>query len=263
MMRPLGESAVVVSFGDTPGEETRRAIRRYAAALAAHPLPWVKELVPAYTTLTVYYDPMMLYSAIRPGAGPELASSDRGQVRASGERYRDRDSEWGVLFASACEAIERLFASADAAVAEVSPRVVDVPVCYGGSFGPDLDTAASLCGLSETELIRLHSEAVYAVEMIGFVPGFPYLSGLPMQLAVPRRAVPRLSVPAGAVAIGGSQTGVYPLETPGGWHIIGRTPLRLFRPELESPALLAAGDLVRFQPVTADRYAEIERGERR
>jgi len=263
MMRPLGESAVVVSFGDTPGEETRLAIRRYAAALTAHPLPWVEELVPAYTTLTIYYDPMMLYSAIYFGVGPEPASSDRSQLKASSGRYRDRESAWGALFATACGAIERLFASADADVAEVSPRVVDIPVCYGGSFGPDLAEAASFCGLSETELIRLHSEAVYTVEMIGFVPGFPYLSGLPAQLAVPRRAVPRQSVQAGSVGIGGSQTGVYPLETPGGWHIIGRTPLRLFRPELESPSLLAAGDLVRFQPVTSDRYAEIERGERR
>lgn len=257
-MRPLGENAIVVSFGDSPGEGTRRAIGRSAAALAAQPMPWVKELVPAYTTLTIYYDPLMLYGM----AALESASNELMREEARSERYKERESEWGALFASACDAVERCLASADAEMSEESPRIVDIPVCYGGSFGPDLAEAASLCGLTETKLIRLHTEARYAVEMIGFAPGFPYLSGLPEQLAVPRRAVPRQSVPAGSVGIGGSQTGIYPLDTPGGWQIIGRTPLRLFRPELESPALLATGGEVRFQPISAERYAEIERAER-
>ncbi|MNC43291.1 Kinase A inhibitor [compost metagenome] len=129
------------------------------------------------------------------------------------------------------------------------PRLIEIPVRYGGRWGPDLEEAASLCGLTPAEWVRLHSGAEYRVLMVGFVPGFPYLDGLPEQLAVSRLATPRLKVPAGSVAVGGSQTGIYPLESPGGWRLVGWTPLALFRPGLEEPSLLRAGDRVRFVPV--------------
>lgn len=128
-------------------------------------------------------------------------------------------------------------------------RLIEVPVEYGGENGPDLSEVARHAGLSEDEVIRLHSEATYVVAFLGFAPGFPYFVGLPSSLACPRKKTPRLRVPAGSVAIGGEQAGIYPAESAGGWQIIGRTPLVLFDPEKESPALFAPGDRVVFLPV--------------
>jgi KipI family sensor histidine kinase inhibitor len=127
-------------------------------------------------------------------------------------------------------------------------RTIEIPVHYGGAFGPDLEEVAHYAGLAPAEVVSLHSEADYLVYFLGFSPGFPYLGGLPPKLATPRLAAPRSRVPAGSVAIGGSQTGVYPTDSPGGWRIIGRTALRLFHLEADPPALLRAGDHVRFVP---------------
>ena len=126
---------------------------------------------------------------------------------------------------------------------------MDIPVRYGGADGPDLDGVAYHAGLDADAVVRMHADAEYTVHMIGFAPGFPYLAGLPPQLATPRRASPRARVPAGSVGIAGSQTGIYPLSTPGGWRLIGRTDARLFRPAHEPPTLLAVGDRVRFVPI--------------
>lgn len=130
-----------------------------------------------------------------------------------------------------------------------TPRVVTIPVRYGGAAGPDLEDVARHCGLSPAAVIALHSQADYAVYCLGFQPGFAYLGGLDRRLHTPRRDTPRLAIPAGSVAIGGSQTGVYPLSTPGGWQIIGHTALPLFDPTTEAGALLQPGDTVRFLPV--------------
>jgi KipI family sensor histidine kinase inhibitor len=126
------------------------------------------------------------------------------------------------------------------------PRLIEVPVCYGAEFAVDLEAVAKHCGCAPNEVVARHSAGRYVVRCVGFVPGFPFLSGLPAKLATPRRATPRAAVPAGSVAIGGAQTGIYPLRSPGGWNIIGRTPLRLFDVTREPAALLAAGDRVRF-----------------
>jgi inhibitor of KinA len=133
-------------------------------------------------------------------------------------------------------------------------REVDLPVCYGGEFGPDLEELARFHGLTNQQLIDLHTEPAYSVYMLGFAPGFPYLAGLHRQLHTPRRSSPRAQVPAGSVGIGGAQTGVYPLATPGGWNIIGRTPLALFRPDDDVPSLLRPGDRLRFRPVGAAEF---------
>ncbi len=138
--------------------------------------------------------------------------------------------------------------------AEDAPRLVEIPVCYGSEYGPDLEDVAALHELTSAEVIRRHSAPPYRVQFLGFLPGFAYLSGLPPGLETPRRDTPRLSVPAGAVGIGGAQTGVYPLESPGGWQIIGRTPLILFDLNREPPALLRAGDRVRFVPISEETY---------
>jgi inhibitor of KinA len=134
---------------------------------------------------------------------------------------------------------------------------VDIPVCYGGDFGPDLDAVSSHTGLSTEEVVAIHGEPDYLVYMIGFAPGFPYLGGMSERLASPRRESPRAKIPPGSVGIAGSQTGVYPIETPGGWQLIGRTPLRLFRPERDEPSLLRTGDRVRFQAIDRAEYGDL------
>jgi inhibitor of KinA len=131
-----------------------------------------------------------------------------------------------------------------------APRTVEIPVCYGGEYGPDLEDVATIGGRSPAEVVAIHSSADYLVCFLGFSPGFPYLSGMPESIAASRLATPRNRVPAGSVAIGGRQTGVYPLASPGGWRLIGRTPLRLFQPDADPPVLLRMGDHVKFVPIS-------------
>ena len=138
--------------------------------------------------------------------------------------------------------------------ATVKPRLIEVPVCYDAEFAPDLETVAQHCGLAPNEVVARHAAARYGVRCVGFTPGFPFLGGLPSKLATPRRKSPRAAVPAGSVAIGGPQTGIYPLRSPGGWNIIGRTPLRLFDVMREPAALLRAGDRVRFVSIGREEF---------
>lgn len=137
-------------------------------------------------------------------------------------------------------------------------RTIEIPVCYGREFALDLEAMASLTGLTKGEIIQRHCSATYTVRMLGFMPGFPYLSGLPKELHAPRREQPRLEVPAGSVAIGGAQAGIYPVVSPGGWQIIGRTPLALFDPQRAEPALLNAGDRVRFVEISTAEFLRIQ-----
>lgn len=136
------------------------------------------------------------------------------------------------------------------------PRLIEIPVCYAPEFALDLEAVAEHCRLSPNDVVKSHAAACYRVRCVGFTPGFPYLSGLPPQLAMPRRATPRTSVPAGSVAIGGTQTGIYPLLSPGGWNIIGRTPLRLFDPARAPAGLVRAGDKVRFRAISALQFKQ-------
>ncbi|HET8547722.1 MAG TPA: 5-oxoprolinase subunit PxpB [Bryobacteraceae bacterium] len=153
------------------------------------------------------------------------------------------------------EAVEALAREADSLEMSVpAARTVEIPVCYGGDFGPDLGEVAEHCGLSIDRVIELHSSAEYLVHFLGFSPGFAYLGGMPEAIATPRLTSPRVRVEAGSVGIAGKQTGVYPLASPGGWRIIGRTPLRLFSLEQEPPALLAMGDRVRFRAIGSDEF---------
>ncbi|MGL5967672.1 MAG: 5-oxoprolinase subunit PxpB [Kluyvera sp.] len=151
--------------------------------------------------------------------------------------------------AQALDAIERLQRWWEESEAlEPESRFMEIPVVYGGEHGPDLAKVAELSGLTPKQVVELHASVDYVVWFLGFQPGFPYLGGLPERLAMPRRAEPRLQVPAGSVGIGGAQTGIYPLATPGGWQLIGRTPLALFEPNRDDPVLLHPGDSVRFVP---------------
>ncbi len=135
-------------------------------------------------------------------------------------------------------------------------RTVEIPVCYAEAFAPDLKALAAYLNLSVQDVIDLHTQPLYEVAMIGFVPAFPYLVGLPEQLYAPRHASPRLAVPAGSVGVAGRQTGIYPLETPGGWQLIGRTPIKLFRPDAEPPTVLQSGDMVKFYPISEREFFE-------
>jgi inhibitor of KinA len=137
---------------------------------------------------------------------------------------------------------------------ESKQRFVEIPVCYGGEYGPDLEAVAEYHHLSTSEVVEIHSKEEYLVYMIGFAPGFPYLGGMSEEIATPRRHSPRLSIPEGSVGIAGMQTGVYPISTPGGWQLIGRTPLELFCPNENPPTLLQSGDIVKFVPISLEEY---------
>lgn len=216
---PFGDSAVLIRVGDSIDEATYVRVRAVCAALERELPAAVVELVPSYAAVAVHYDPVV------------FASAPEGPFARMSSLLRERLTRLEI-------------------VAPPTGKVVEVPVRYGGEFGPDLDDVARRTELTADDVVRLHTLAEYTVYMIGFAPGFPFLAGLPEQLAVPRRDSPRVAVPAGSVAIGGRQAGIYPLSTPGGWRIIGRTSLRLFRPEVKPPTLLELGDRVRFVRAT-------------
>jgi inhibitor of KinA len=225
-IEPLGDSALLVRVVEKfEAEESLDAVLRAAQKLERAKISGVIELVPAYTTIGIFFDPV------------RIAGFD--DLRTNIERALQRDLESGLQ--------------------RVAASMIEVPVCYESEYGPDLDEVARHTGLSHDELIRRHSSASYRVSCVGFTPGFPYLSGLPTELATPRRASPRKEVPAGAVAIGGTQTGIYPRKSPGGWNIIGRAPLRLFDVERNRPALFQAGDRVRFRRISWDEFDGLSR----
>lgn len=223
---PAGDSALVVELGNAISPEINRRVRALDRALRAVSIPGIVEVLPTYRSLLVYYDPL----------------------RTSLEELQERI---GRLDVPEEEKEER------------GKRVVEVPVMYGGSYGPDLAHVAEYHRLRPDEVIALHSGTDYVVAMMGFTPGFPYLMGLPEQLATPRLQTPRRSVPAGSVGIAENQTGIYPIESPGGWNIIGRTPLRLFDVQREPPFLIGPGDWVRFVPISEEEYRRLEEEVRR
>lgn len=227
---PLGDTALLLEVGDAIDESTHRRVQAAWQALAAAPLPGVSELVPAYTSVTVFYDP---WKVVQAGAPEE------GIAGWLGEKVRER-------------------LKSPPKMEKFKGRTIEIPVCYGGEFGPDLGLVAKQARLSPEEVIKRHSKAEYLVYLIGFAPGFPYLGGLPKELATPRHAKPRMVVVPGSVGIAGQQTGVYPLATPGGWNLIGRTPVRLFTPEVDPPSLLRTGDRVKFRAVAREEFARLE-----
>jgi len=222
-LQTMGDTAYLVTFEGEPDAALLARVRAFAAGLAADRLEGVTEIVPAYGSVGVAYE-------------PERVPTSHGEL------------PWRVVG----EWLERHLAGKAASAPRQArrPREHKVPVVYGGEAGPDLAHVAAGAKLSADAVVKLHTGVTYHVAAIGFTPGFPYLLGLPNKLATPRRATPRLRVPAGSVGIGGSQTGIYPDETPGGWQLIGRTSMALFDPlRADSPALFAAGDRVRFTAV--------------
>ncbi|WP_339279746.1 5-oxoprolinase subunit PxpB [Paenibacillus sp. FSL W8-1187] len=223
---PAGDRALLLlppEDGSAPpeGEPLQRLLAHAAAWLEAAGWEWLEDAVPAYESVLAVYDPVRLQRG-RKGAVP---------WRLAQRLIEDRLAALPPL----PEAAER--------------AAIEIPVRYGGEHGPDLEQAARRSGMTPSAFIAAHSKPLYRVVMLGFLPGFPYLDGLPPELAQPRLDAPRPRVPAGSVGIGGAQTGLYPSESPGGWQLIGRTDVLLFDPGRERPALLAPGDRVRFVPV--------------
>ena len=230
---PLGDSALVVRvcerFEDAPEEtldEVLRAFQRIQNAV----IPEVIELAPAYISVAVFFDPV-------------------GVAKASGTQ--DGLFDW---LATKIHSVLTAVSARNGRRSSTAPRTVEIPVCYDSEFAPDLDHVAEHTKISPIEVVDLHSTGEYRAACIGFVPGFPFLTGLARKLATPRRDVPRKEIPPGSVGIGGTQTGIYPLRSPGGWNLIGRTPLKLFDPTKDPPALLRAGDCVRFRAITREEF---------
>jgi inhibitor of KinA len=216
------DQSLLVSFGAKIARPTHELVLKLLRLLESERVPGIRNLHPAYCSLLVKFDPLRLRHE---------------DLQAILERYLAR--------------VEN--------VALPEPRLVEIPVCYGGEYGPDLLDVCTLNKLAPAEIIELHSSPNYLVYFLGFVPGFAYLGELPKALVTPRLPTPRRKVPAGSVAIAGNQTGVYPVATPGGWRLLGRTPLAIFRPDRDALSLLAIGDHVRFVPISPEKFAALER----
>lgn len=212
-----GESCLVVELGNEIDLAVNRQVRALGLTLEQARVKGVLEAVPTYRSLAIYYDPLVV-----------SRDALKRQV--------------GLLYGSLGDHVDQ------------PSKMIEVPTVYGGEYGPDLEFVARHSSLSQDEVIRFHSESLYHVYMLGFMAGFPYLGDLSERLAVPRLSTPRLKVRAGSVGIGGRQTGVYPVESPGGWRIIGRTPVRLFDPSADVPTLLLPGDKVRFVRIEPQEY---------
>lgn len=217
---PVGDSAVSVRFAQVISPEVNQMVTNMMQSLEAQQIKGIKEFVPCYASLMIYYDPLQIsFQKI-----VEIIQNQEQSAYANTERQ----------------------------------RLITIPCLYGGEYGPDLEGVARYHGLTPQEVIDLHSSVIYRVYMLGFSPGFPYLGGLPERLVTPRLETPRAATPAGSIGIAGEQTGIYSLSTPGGWRIIGHTPVPLFAPDKqEQPFLLRAGDLIRFLPVTEQEYKEV------
>lgn len=220
---PTGDRAILVQFEQEISEEINRKVIMLAQYLTKSVIKGIEEWVPAYASLMIYYDPFII----------------------SYDELVNIISNFDLNVAS---------------VEETSSRIQNIPVLYGGDLGPDLIDVAKYNGLTPDEVIQLHSAPLYHVYMIGFSPGFPYLGGLNTRLHTPRLETPRIRVREGSVGIAGGQTGIYTLPTPGGWKLIGHTPIPLFQPEnVERPTLISAGDKIKFVPITIEEYEAIKR----
>lgn len=220
---PVGDSGLTVEFGNSIEPRINDRVLAFARAVEKLGLPGVVEVVPTYRSATVYVNPLLVDT---------MAMSDR--LRSLAETLPKRVTR--------------------------KARTIEIPVLYGGDFGPDLPELADSSRLPVKEVIRLHASVEYRVYMLGFSPGFPYMGRVPDSIATPRLPDPRAKVSAGSVGIAESQTGVYPQESPGGWRVIGRTPTRLYDPSRTNPFLLQAGDHVRFVPITRKVFDHLTHG---
>lgn len=222
--RIAGDRGLLVEYGETINPAVNQKVRSMTMVVEKNMPDGVKEIIPTYRSILVLYDPAVITPA--------------------------------TLQDTLIAMEERL-----SGIEIPPPKVVEIPVCYGEEFGPDIDYIGKSHDLTVEEVIRIHSEPEYLIYMVGFTPGFPFLGGLSDKLHTPRLETPRTSVPAGSVGIANNQTGIYPITSPGGWQLIGRTPLRLFAPERVNPFLYQAGDRIRFKPISPEEYARLAKEE--
>jgi len=220
-IKTAGDSSVLIEFGKSIDPDVNRRIAATVAMIREQHIEGIVDMIPTYCALLVNYDPrVILYDDLT-------------------ERLK------GVL---------KIEVSAGAG----KKKVFEIPVCYGGKYGPDLHVIAENAGLSEDEVVKIHSSSDYLIYMLGFLPGFTYLGGLDERIHTPRLKNPRVKIDAGSVGIGGSQTGIYPLDSPGGWNLMGMTPVKTYDPNRMVPILVEAGDYIRFVPVNEEEYLRIK-----
>ncbi len=216
-----GDRALSVQFGDSISPSVNAYVKGLCDLLSRKPVKGVTEFTPSYRAVLVSYDPLLL-------------SHD-------------------ALIKKINKLIPLILSSGGS-----EKKIFEIPVCYDGEFSPDMENVVNHSGLSREEIIKIHSGTDYLIYMIGFLPGFPYLGGLDERISTPRLKEPRTRIPSGSVGIGGAQTGVYPVDSPGGWQLIGRTPVKLYDPERAEPIVYSAGDYIRFKPVSIEEYYSIK-----
>ena len=216
-----GDSALLIEFGKEINPETNRKITAIVQLMREQHIEGIVDVIPAFCSLLINYDPRVLsYEVLKERMENLLKIETKTEITRK--------------------------------------RIFEIPVCYGGEYGPDIDNIAEHAGLSVNEVIKIHSSKDYLIYMLGFLPGFAYLGGMDEALATPRLDSPRSEIFEGAVGIGGEQTGIYPVASPGGWQLIGKTPLKVYDKERENPILYSAGDYIRFVPVDLDEFKRIE-----
>lgn len=227
-MFPLGDSALTIDFGNSIDDETNQKVLQLYHQIKDARIPYVSDLVPAYSSLTVYYDVISNYST--------------------------QHSAFEVM----SELIENITEEKPKST-KTTNRIIDIPVCYETKYALDIYEIARQKNLAPEEIIAIHTSKTYRVYMLGFIPGFSYMGLVDEQIAVARKTEPRLNVEAGSVGIAGRQTGIYPLNSPGGWQIIGRTPLQLFNKDRAQPVLFEPGDEVKFYSITEDEFEDFKK----
>ena len=216
-----GDASLLIQFGNEISPEINSKITSTVKLMKEQHIEGVVDIIPAFCSLLINYDPRVIsYSEIT----KRMKRLLKIEIKAD----------------------------------EMVKKVIEIPVCYGGEYGPDLKTIAENAGLTEEEVIEIHASKDYLIYMLGFLPGFCYLGGLDERIHTPRLANPRLKINAGSVGIGGSQTGIYPVESPGGWQLMGMTPVKTYDPKREEPILLSAGEYIRFVPVSEEEYLRIK-----
>lgn len=218
-----GDKGIVVEFGNEISEECNKKVVNLYQVLKREGKPGILSMIPTYRSLLIKYDPLKI-------------------------SYEDL-----------IKLLEESIARGEEFTKEFKPRVYEIPVAYGGEFGPDLEFVAQYNNLTTEEVIEIHSKPLYRIYMVGFTMGFAYLGGMSEKIATPRLENPRTEIKAGSVGIAANQTGIYPLSSPGGWRIIGRTPVKLYDPEREQPILFEAGNYIKFVPITEEEYYKIEK----